>query len=156
MKVLNRGLPLLLVFVMLFSGMSFAVSEPTRFDDVDTDSWYYEGVMTMSEYGVITGYPNGKFLPMNEVSREEFAVMMVRALKLGKSGSDSSFEDVEDDYWAVPYIESAKEYLTGYKTSSGISFKPKYDAVREDMAVSLVKALGYNTSDADLDLLNKF
>lgn len=156
MKVMNRGFSLLLVCMMLFSGMSFAVSEPLSFDDVDPDSWYYEGVMTMAKYGVITGYPDGKFLPQREVSREEFAVMMVRALQLGKSGSDSSFEDVEDDYWAVPYIESAKKYLTGYKTSSGISFKPKYDAVREDMAVALVKALDYNVSKADLGVLNKF
>lgn len=156
MNIMKRGLPFLLIFVMLLSGMSFAVSEPISFEDVSSDSWYYEGVTTMAEYGIITGYPDGKFLPSKEVTREEFAVMMVRALKLGKSGSDSSFEDIEDDYWAVPYIESAKLYLTGYKTNTGISFKPKFDTVREDMAVALVKALGYSTSNANLSLLNKF
>jgi hypothetical protein len=156
MKILNKGVSLLIVLTLLFSGMSFAVSEPLSFDDVANDSWYYEGVMTMAEYGVITGYPDGTFRPQNEVSREEFAVMMVRALQLGKSGSDSSFEDVDDDYWAVPYIEAAKKYLTGYKTNTGISFKPKYDAVREDMAVALVKALNYNVNNANLKVLNKF
>ncbi len=156
MNIMKKGVPVLIILVMLLSGMSFAVIEPTSFEDVSSDSWYYEGVTTMAEYGIITGYPDGKFLPGNRVTREEFAVMMVRALKLGKSGSDSSFEDIADDYWATPYIESAKLYLTGYKTNTGISFKPKYDAVREDMAVSLVKALGYNTSNANLNLLNKF
>jgi len=153
---MKRGISLLVLLLVLLSGTSFAVDDSVVFDDVPEDSWFYEGVMTMVEYGVITGYPDGKFLPHNEVSREEFAVMMVRALQLGKSGSDSSFVDVEDDYWAVPYIESAKQYLTGYKTNQGIAFKPKNDAVREDMAVALVKALGYNVKNANLDVLNNF
>lgn len=156
MKFVNRSISMLFVLILLMTGMTFAMAEQFSFDDVAKDSWYYEGVMTMAQYGVITGYPDGKFLPQNKVSREEFAVMMVRALQLGKSGGDSSFEDVTDDYWAVPYLESAKRYLTGYKTSTGIAFKPKNDAVREDMAVALVKALDYNVSKADLDVLNQF
>ncbi len=153
---MNRGISLLVLLLILLSGPSFAVDDSIGFDDVPADSWFYEGVMTMVEHGVITGYPNGKFLPHNEVSREEFAVMMVRALQLGKSGSDSSFVDVEDDYWAVPYIESAKQYLTGYKTNQGIAFKAKNHAVREDMAVALVKALGYDVKNTNLDILNNF
>ena len=156
MKILNKTISFLIVLMLLFSGMSFAITEQLAFDDVARNSWYYEGVMTMAEYGVITGYPDGTFKPQEEVSREEFAVMMVRALQLGKNGSDSSFEDVDNDYWAVPYIEAAKKYLTGYKTNTGISFKPKYNAVREDMAVALVKALNYNVDNAKLNLLNKF
>lgn len=156
MKLFRNSISLMLLVTLLLMGISFSESNGTIFDDVATDSWYYEGVTTMAEYGIITGYPDGSFRPMNRVSREEFAVMMVRALKLGKSGSDSSFEDIKGDYWAVPFIEAAKLYLTGYKTSSGVAFKPKADAVREDMAVALVKALEYRVSSADLSVLKDF
>jgi hypothetical protein len=156
MKLLKNSFFIIIVFIAVVLSGSFAEIETESFEDVPVDSWYYEGVMKMVADGIITGYPDGKFLPQKEVSREEFAVMMVRALQLGKNGSDSSFEDVENGYWAVPYIEAAKTYLTGYKTDTGLAFKPKYDTKREDMAVALVKALNYSVDYEQLDLLDDF
>lgn len=112
------------------------------FTDVGTDHYAFEAISTMKELGIINGYPDGSFKPQEIVTRVEFATMMVKTLNLYVfDGAKSSFSDMGSHAWAVPYVEAAKPYLTGYKTSSGINFKPDSPSVREDMAVALVKAL---------------
>lgn len=118
------------------------------FTDVGTDHYAYEAVKTMKELGIINGYPDGSFKPQETVSRVEFATMMVKALNLYVyDKAESSFNDMSSNAWAIPYVEAAKPYLTGYKTSTGINFKPDSPSVREDMAVALVKALKKEASN---------
>ena len=132
------------------------------FTDVPESHYAYQAIMTMKSYGIIAGYKDGTFKPNATVSREEFASMMVNALQLEvNKKTSSSFEDMKSSAWAIPYVEAAKPYLTGYKTSSGFRFKPLDPSVREDMAVALVKALNKplgnvaTLSDyADLDLIS--
>ncbi|MBC7959548.1 MAG: S-layer homology domain-containing protein, partial [Vallitaleaceae bacterium] len=50
-------------------------------------------------------------------------------------------------------IETAKSYMTAYKTVNGLIFKPSEGAQREDMAVSIIKGLGLSPS-TDISLLN--
>lgn len=126
------------------------------FTDVNQGEWYYEAVMTMNRYGIIEGYGDYTFKPMDAVLRDEFAVMMVKALKLETVEAESSFADVADGYWASEAIETAKPYLTGFRKNGELIFKPKEDAVREDMAVALVRALDKPVDDSVLPALNKF
>ena len=67
------------------------------FIDVNQEDWYYEAVMTMNRYGVISGYGDGTFRPLSLVNREEFAVMMVQAFKLELQETTSSFANVADE-----------------------------------------------------------
>src|SRR5690606_13736978 len=67
-----------------------------------------------------------------------------------------SFLDVKKNSWEYPYVESAKPYLTGFRTAAGDYFKPSLPAVREDMAVALVNALGYLNDPVDLGILDQF
>jgi hypothetical protein len=130
---------------------------PASFSDVDTSYWAYDAIMYMANSGIISGYGNGTFKPDGAVKRSEFAKMMVNALGISLINPySSSFMDVSKSHWSYKYVESAKYYLTGFRTSAGDNFKPELQAVREDMAVALVKALGYNPENADLSLLNSF
>ncbi len=139
---------LMLTLVLALCIPTFAESQTeTIFTDISSDHYAFEAIKTMKAYGIISGYPDGTFRPQNTVSRVEFAVMMVKALKLDVDHRDkSSFTDMNGNEWAVPYVEAAKEYLTGYKSSSGYTFKPSSPSVREDMAVALIRALGKDTS----------
>lgn len=153
--ILSLGLGLSMISLPL----SFATVQPSAggsaFTDVPADYYAADAIKTMSGLGVITGYPNGEFKPAEPVNRAEFAVMMVKTLKLNVDGQvTSSFSDMQSDAWAIPYVESAKSYLTGYKTSAGLLFKPSEASVREDMAVALVKALNKPVS-GEVDL-NQF
>jgi hypothetical protein len=127
------------------------------FDDVKENHWAYKYIMWMLERDIVHGIGNNKFNPNGTVTRAEFAKMMVRTLDLKLSSPDKqTFEDVNKKAWEYPYVESSKNYLTYYRTSTGNYFKPSQPSVREDMAVALVKALGYQDEAIDESILNQF
>ncbi len=115
--------------------------------------------MDMVEFGILKGYPDGTFRPDNTISRSEFAKIMVLALNLKTvSAGTPTFADVPQSHWAFGVVESSRDYLTGYRDNrTGVlTFEPDGVAVREDVAVAIVKAKGNSGIAADLSLLNKF
>lgn len=127
------------------------------FSDVPSTHWAFDYIGEMAQREVISGYPDGRFLPENQVTRAEFAKIMVCAAGMRVSNTNqTSFTDVYTSDWYCPYIEAAKEYLTGYSTASGMVYRPTTPALREDIAVALVKLKGYDTSVVDESILNMF
>jgi len=121
-----------------------------KFPDVPQSHWAYNGIMALVERGALSGYPDGLFKPDNLVTRSEFAVMMTRALDIPLlKNADQTFEDVGINDWDFDYVETAKKYLTGYKQDGKFYFKGNEMAVREDMTVALVKALGLESELRD-------
>ncbi|WAM34563.1 S-layer homology domain-containing protein [Caldicellulosiruptor morganii] len=155
---LLTGLLVMLFIFNLFNLVSFSQEQSTPiFSDLPQNHWAYNAVKFMVERGIITGYPDGTFRPDNPVTRAEFARIMVIALNLPFKVTDNpSFKDVPRDHWAYPYVETAKYFLTGFRTSSGDYFKPSDYAVREDMAVALVKAKGLQNENVDVNILNNY
>lgn len=128
-----------------------------RFLDIGSDHWAYQAICSMVDRKIISGYPDRTFKPDKEVNREEFAKIMVVALNLPiKKPDDPTFIDVKENSWAFPYVETAKFYLTAFRSPQGDYFKPKEASVREDMAVALVKALDYTNEAVDESVLNVF
>lgn len=120
----------------------------SQFSDVSNDYWAAAAIQALSDRNVITGYPDGKFRPEKVVTRAEFAKIMVLAagLKPEKTAS-TSFSDIKPSEWHTPFIEAAKDYLSGYSLPSGkLTFTPEAPALREDIAVAIVKLKGYNKS----------
>ena len=161
MRILKKCTACALALMMTLSGInlsgnSWATGSPqpqpepvriTNFKDVPATHYAAEAIKTMSSLGIITGYPDGTFKPEAEVRRVEFATMMVKALRLEVNKTNkTAFVDMGREAWAIPYVEAAKPYLTGYKSSAGLTFKPMEASVREDMAVALVKALKYSVT----------
>ncbi len=128
------------------------------FFDVPADYWAYNAIKWMSDNKIVEGAGDGKFLPNREVTRDEYAKMMVLTLKLKLiNPQNESFMDIKKGSWQFMYVETAKPYMTGFRTTSGGEyFHPSDAAVREDMAVALVKALGFNNETADLGVLSQF
>ncbi|MEW6624765.1 MAG: S-layer homology domain-containing protein [Bacillota bacterium] len=129
------------------------------FSDLATNHWAYENIMEMVEIGILSGYPDGTFKPNNTITRAEFAKIMVLALNLDTaSPSVPTFTDVPANHWAYGVVESARNYLTGYRdTRTGaLTFEPNSVAVREDVAVALVNAKGLGNARANLSLLDQF
>lgn len=127
------------------------------FKDVKAGHWAYEDIMWMLGKNIIEGKGKDKFEPNGTVTRAEFAKMMVNTLQLKQYKPETpSFLDVKKNAWEYPFVEGAKSYLTGFRTTSGDYFKPSLAAVREDMAVALVKALGYQNETVDESIINTF
>ncbi|MGE5473352.1 MAG: Ig-like domain-containing protein [Ignavibacteriales bacterium] len=133
------------------------LQDSQEFEDVPASHWAYKEITDMAAKGIIKGYSDGTFRPDNPVTRAEFAKIMVLSLNLPLTTSKSTFSDVSSSYWASNEIETAKKYLTGYNASSGLKFKPEENAVREDVAVALVRAKGYNNDFIDAsDIYSQF
>jgi len=125
--------------------------EPDRadhslFTDVDRQFWAYAAIKDLSGRKVIAGYPDGKFRPDRIVTRAEFAKIMVLAAGLTPTKVEkTSFDDIAADDWSAPFVEAAKQYLSGYKLPDGrVLFNPDAPALREDIAVAIVKLKGYD------------
>jgi hypothetical protein len=127
------------------------------FLDVPSNYWAYNAIKWMSDNKIVEGAGDGRFLPNRAVTRDEYAKMMVLTLHLKLINPQSeSFLDIRKGSWQFMYVETAKPYMTGFRTTSGDYFHPSETAVREDMAVALVKALGFENETADLGLLAQF
>lgn len=148
-----------IMLMVSFSLPAFATDneQNANFKDVQKGYWAYDQIMWMLQKNIINGTGNGYFSPEGIVTRSQFAKMMVLTLNLQLYyPNNPSFLDVAKNAWEYPYVEAAKFYLTGFRSSAGDSFKPNESAVREDMAVALVKALGYQNETADESILGRF
>ena len=159
---MKKFISILLIFILVFSStISFANSKDQyknmKIKDLDPSSWYYNSVMKMIEYNIITGYEDDTFRPNNFVKRSEYAALLVRSLKIPIDQHPiSSFVDLRNSDWETKYVEAAKSYLTGYKSANGNLFKSTSFTLREDIMVALVKALDYDIYETDLDILDEY
>ncbi len=159
----KRIIALVMVFAMVVSGTSVLaqVSSATCFDDVPDHHWAKGAIKLMEAKGIISGH-NGDFRPNDSVSRGEFSKMLVKTLGLTEiSPNTPSFTDVRTSDWEYTYVETAKNYLTGFTSGTGFRFKPDEASVREDMAVAVIKGLYAkgevgNPDDTNLEVLDRY
>jgi len=157
---------IILSFCLFISNSAFAVEygeelknmpENTyeqTFSDVPTTNWAFQYISELVNDNVLSGYPDGQFRPNNNVTRAEFAKIMISASGIQvKPATSTSFEDVAVTDWYCSYIESSKEFLTGFQYGGSAMYLPNKAAIREDIAVALVKLKGYDISVADLGML---
>jgi len=118
----------------------------SSFSDVGSQYWANGAIEALSARKVISGYPDGKYRPEKIVTRAEFAKIMTLAAGLtAKKVTEVSFADIEAKDWHAPYVETAKGYLSGYRLPNGsMIFDPDAPALREDIAVAIVKLKGYD------------
>lgn len=109
-----------------------------------TGHWAENTIKQMVERNIAKGYPDGTFKPNNNITRAEFAVMLVRAFNLapqdGKVFADTA------NHWAKNDIATAAAYgiVNGFDANT---FGPNNLITREQMAAMIVKA-------AKLDVVN--
>ncbi|WLR49034.1 N-acetylmuramoyl-L-alanine amidase [Halobacillus litoralis] len=112
-----------------------------------------EEINYLMNQGVLSGYPDGTFKPHKEVTREEAATLIARALKLDGTQRNTVFSDVSRYSYASGYIQSSYEQgaISGYPDGT---YKPKETMTRGQMAVSVSNAFslgsGSNGSYGDV------
>lgn len=72
------------------AGKSYDVS---RFSDVDSGAWFAKNVGYAAENSIVNGYEDATFRPESTITREEFAAMLCRFMKLDVSAGEV-FSDV--------------------------------------------------------------
>lgn len=132
------------------------LSEGTSyFSDVNDADWFKSSVSALSSSGIISGYNDGSFKPLNNITRAEFTKLIVSAFSI-KSGKSVSFEDVPADAWYAEAVNNASgaEIILGYEEK----FNPESYITRQDAAVIMgriaklfnIEYSGYKSFD-DMD-----
>lgn len=109
------------------------------FDDIASVEWANTAIMTLVEKDVIKGKANRVFAPNDYVTRAEFLKMLLLALEITGSGSETEFSDVAG-HWGKDYVSIA--YQNGI--AMGITenlFEPDGIITREMGAVFASRAL---------------
>ncbi len=122
--------------------------------DVLPASWAFDPIVTVWAADLVQGYPGGTYQPMTEVTRDQMAVYLARALAGGDSAvpagpTTATFADVPADHWAYRYIEylSAAGVVMGYP---GGGYHPSDPVTREQMAVYISRAIVVPLGEAGL------
>lgn len=123
------------------------VPEVQPFSDVPATYWASDVISELKGLGCISGYPDGTFKPDNNITRSEFAAILVNAYKLPAAG-DKVFNDTAD-HWARESIAAAYAagIVTGYSENS---FGPDDLITREQIAVMIVKAAKIEATTAEI------
>ena len=121
-----------------------------QFSDVDTDDWYYNNVMRAVELGILSGYSDGTFKPMNNITRRDFAIMLAQSLGHDNDEEATSpFKDVADTDYGVSSIAYLYENEITVGDSNG-NFNPDANITRQEAAIMLVKAFEATGTSSDL------
>ncbi|CAH1192129.1 hypothetical protein PAECIP111891_00211 [Paenibacillus allorhizoplanae] len=119
----------------------------SEFEDVQSDDWYAQDVAAARRAGLISGVTEQTFDPNAEMTREQMAILLVRAYEY-LNGSYTSIKSKLDDYadqseistWALEDVNKAIEL----GILSGISnerFSPSSIALRKETAEALYNFL---------------
>lgn len=105
--------------------------------------WAEASILKLVETGAISGYPDKTFKPNNNITRAEFATVLVKAFDL-EAKTGKVFADTAN-HWAKDAIATAAAYgiVSGY---SADTFGPNDLITREQMAAMIVKAAGLDTA----------
>lgn len=131
---------------LLVRSLGLRSNAASGFSDVKSSDWYASDVAAAYQAGLIQGIGNKKFAPGANVTRQEMAVILDRALKLTgveAKASNPSFNAYGDDAKVAPYAKDAVKSLTAAGIVSGEAgnFNPKAATTRETVAAALHQLL---------------
>ena len=106
--------------------------------------WAQDYIRELMERQAVSGYPDGTFRPNANITRAEFATILVKALNL-QPRAGKVFNDTVN-HWAKDVISTAHAHgiINGYDDNT---FGPDDYITREQMAVMIARAAGlYNAA----------
>jgi S-layer family protein len=153
---MKRIFSLVLVFAMVLGsfGTVFAAADVATEDlkKVPTDvvgTEYEKAVSRLVAFDVLNGYKDGTYKPEQDVTRAEFAKILVEALGIGNAAQAAvgkvTFPDVTASHWASGYINvaSGQGLIEGFPNGN---FQPNDQVTYAEALTMLVRALGYQDS----------
>lgn len=103
--------------------------------------WAEDAISAAYMNGIISGYDENSFGPDDTITREQIAVMVVKAAKLTGTSNQQKFSDGEQiSKWAKneAAIAAANQLIFGYEDNT---FRPKNNASRAEAVSIITRAL---------------
>lgn len=136
---MKRLLSILLTIALLLSLVAPVTA--AGFTDVPANSWAKDVIQQAVDTGLVEGMGGGLFGYGQAVTRAQFVTVLCRMFDWPLlSPTAASFTDCTAGKWYFPYVETA---LAHDVMDADTAFRPEANITREEMAVMLVRALGY-------------
>uniref|UniRef100_UPI0013E8CC0C S-layer homology domain-containing protein n=1 Tax=Longirhabdus pacifica TaxID=2305227 RepID=UPI0013E8CC0C len=125
--------------VLVARALKLEVGEASTFTDLDNEAWYAEGIAAAFEAGIVNGKSVDTFAPNDDITREEMAVMVMKAYTYLYGEQPAIQEEVTFadqagiSSWATDYVMFAKN-LGLISGKGNNNFKPKDSMTREEAA----------------------
>jgi hypothetical protein len=123
-------------------GLTPSSSSEQTFKDVPRTNWAFPSIETVRASGVISGYPNGTFMPSRSISRAEVMATLASASRMAMP-NDTTVNQVLGSYrdagsiptWARPAVASTiQNGIFANAPSEANSINPLQPATRADVA----------------------
>lgn len=122
--------------------------------DVSTSYWASGFIYRLAALNVVSGYPDGEFLPATYLTKSHYAAMMTKAFNKRAVREVVNIRNVSQYYWAYSALQEA--YAEGFiDLTADNTFDPEANMTKLEMWVMLARALGYTeiTSDKTVEEL---
>jgi hypothetical protein len=111
------------------------------FDDLSKDHWSYYEIVGLVHQRIMYGYGNGKFGVEDNVTREQAAAVLYRALNLKRNVHiENPYGDIDGKSTMFPYEILRLTKLGVFKGDENQNFRPKDTLTRAELAQVLTKA----------------
>ncbi|WP_379146590.1 phosphodiester glycosidase family protein [Paenibacillus sp. sgz500992] len=145
----NRAVTRAEFTAMLVRSLGLSGHTATGFADVQPDKWYAEAISAAQQAGIVNGLSGSAFGPEAEITRQEMAVMLIRAYRYAAEtqvttvSTAAAFADTADaPQWAKTAIEEAVRLGLLQGRAAG-RFEPKQNGTRAESAQMIVNLLQY-------------
>jgi len=133
---------------ILVKGFELPIEGSKVFSDT-ADHWAKNSIAAAYSQGIINGYSENEFGPDDPITREQMAVMIVKAAQPNTAVSGKTFADSDSiSEWAREAVSAAtgNKIINGYPDNT---FRPKGNTTRAEAAVVLSKSLQLKAGDRE-------
>ena len=110
-----------------------------RFVDLGAHTWAADSINALADEGIIKGTSENTFSPAANITRADFALLLVRAFKLESENTENFADVAASDYFA-PELAIARN--TGIVNGIGDNkYAPRNTITRQDMMTIVYRAL---------------
>lgn len=147
------------MIVLLASFMSFTQTTSAavqRFSDVPVGFWADKDINDLRALNITQGIGNNKFGRGLKIRRDEFATFLVKLMGWTKVSpvKGSFIDNTNQAKWYFTYVETALKN-GAIIIDSTKKFRPEDYITREEMAIMIVRAMGYDKLAQKLTYLGK-
>ncbi|MDR2671331.1 MAG: S-layer homology domain-containing protein [Oscillospiraceae bacterium] len=153
MMIMRRLVSVVVLLAFVIGGAGGrAARAAADFEDVPSDHWAAAYIRELRDLGVTDGVGNNRFGLGRSVTRAEFASFLCKLMGWQEvRPAQGHFEDSRDGAWYYGFVEAALAH--GAIAADTPRFRPDEPITREDMAVMVVRTLGYDALGTRLAIL---
>lgn len=117
--------------------------QSNSYSDVSRSAWYNNAISTLSNIGIINGYPDGTFGPDRTITRAELTKIAVSFFDYADKNIryNGQFSDVTGTEWHADFVAAASELglINGYTDGT---FHPNAEITRSETCAIVNRTLG--------------